>query len=97
MIMWKEIEKELKKVENYIQDCSFETACKMLKGWNNDGTLFDFSWATDKVDIIATVNNHDGKPVIEDGSFIEIYDGDELPSAEMSRAEIQEQIERLYE
>ena len=95
MVNFKAILAELEKIENYISDSDFQTACDMLKGWNNDGELFDFAWATEKVDFIATIHNHDVKPVIESGSFLEIYDGDELPCLTLSRDEIREQVERL--
>lgn len=97
MIDFRKIEQALTKIESYIADCDYNTAKKMLKGYNDDGTLFDFDFRAEDVDIIATIHNHDNKPVIEDGSFIEIYDDSDLPVAEMSRAEIKEQIERLGE
>lgn len=100
MIDFRKIEQALTKIESYIADCDFNTAKEMLKGHNDDGTLFDFDFITTDVDIIATIHNHDNKPVIEDGSFILIFDvsnDSDLPVAEMSRAEIREQIERLGE
>lgn len=89
---------ELKKIETYIADCDFETACKMLKGYNNYGDLFDFNWCTNNLDLIITIHNHKGKPVLESDSFIEIYspeNDDGYPVLSLSRDEIQEQIERL--
>lgn len=91
---------ELDKIEKYIADCDFETACKMLNGYNNDGDLFDFNWADSKnrIDLIITIHNHQGKPVLESDSFIEIYtpdNDDGYPVLSLSRDEIQEQVERL--
>lgn len=88
---------ELENIESYIADCDFETACKMLNGYNNYGDLFDFAWEKDGADFIATIHNHDGKPVIEEDSFIELYENynDDLPVLELSRDEIREQVERL--
>lgn len=97
MINFRRIESTLIRIESYIKDCDYATASDMLRGYNDDGTLFDFVFRAEDVDIIATIHNHDNKPVIEDGSFIEIYDNSDLPVAEMSRTEIREQIERLGE
>lgn len=91
---------ELSKIEKYVADSDFETACKMLNGYNNDGDLFDFNWADSKnrIDLIITIHNHQGKPVLESDSFIEIYapdNDDGYPVLSLSRDEIQEQVERL--
>ena len=96
-INFRAVLRELGNIESYIADCDFETACKMLNGYNNYGDLFDFAWEKDGADFIATIHNHDGKPVIEDDSFIELYENynDDLPVLEMSRDEIREQVERL--
>ena len=97
MIDFVAILEELDKIKKYIADCDFETACKMLKGFNNDGDLFDFNWADSKnrVDLIITIHNHQGKPVLEDGSFIEIYaDDGGCPTLSLSKEEIEEQVER---
>lgn len=94
---FKAVLRELENIESYIADCDFETAWKMLNGYNNHGDLFDFAWKNDGADFIATVHNHNGKPVIEDDSFIELYENynDDLPALELSRDEIREQVERL--
>lgn len=96
-INFKAVLRELENIESYIANCDFETACKMLNGYNNYGDLFDFAWEKDGADFIATIHNHDGKPVIEDDSFIELYENynDDLPVLELSRDEIREQVERL--
>lgn len=96
-INFKAVLHELENIESYIADCDFETACKMLNGYNNYGDLFDFAWEKDGADFIATIHNHDGKPVIEEDSFIELYENynDDLPVLELSRDEIREQVERL--
>ena len=96
-INFKAVLRELDNIEKYIADCDFETACKMLNGYNNYGDLFDFAWEKDGADFIATIHNHDGKPVIEDDSFIELYENynDDLPVLDLSREEIREQVERL--
>lgn len=89
---------ELSKIEKYVADSDFETACKMLNGYNNDGDLFDFNWGCGGLDLIVTIHNHQGKPVIENTSFIEIYTNDNddgYPVLSLCRDEIQEQIERL--
>ena len=96
-INFKAVLRELENIESYIADCDFETACKMLNGYNNYGDLFDFAWEKDGADFVATVHNHNGKPVIEDDDYIELYENynDDLPVLDLSREEIREQVERL--
>lgn len=100
MVNLKAIKREINKIKKYIKDCDFETACKMLNGYNNDGDLFDFNWCDkNQNDFIATIHNHKGKPVFEKTSFIEIYDmqnDDGYPVLSLCIEEIDEQIERLY-
>ena len=96
-INFKAVLRELENIESYIADCDFETACKMLNGYNNYGDLFDFAWEKDGADFVATVHNHNGKPVIEDDDYIELYENynDDLPVLDLSREEIREQVERF--
>ena len=96
-IDFKAVLRELENIEKYIAGCDFETACKMLNGYNNYGDLFDFAWEKDGADFVATIHNHNGKPVIEDDDYIELYENynDDLPVLDLSRDEIREQVERL--
>lgn len=78
-----------------INGLSFDDACFTLNGFNKDETLFDYETILDdNYSMIGTVENENGKPVINDYCLYEVWDKGEQVLA-ITENEIKEQIERL--
>lgn len=85
----------INEIRDMINGLDFDQAGKKLAGYNCDGTLFDYDYPIDETYyIVGTIDNNNGKPVINDYCLYVVWDKHEQVLS-MTESEIKEQIERL--
>lgn len=78
-----------------IKNMTFDEAYSMLDGFNKDENLFDYKcYLSDGYDIIGTIENDNGKPIMSSDCLYEVWD-DHYQILSMTEDEIKEQVDRL--
>ena len=102
MLDLKKVLETIEQIQEEIKGLSLEQACRRLGGYSFDGELFDYDYPIDQnYYLVGTIVNDNGKAVLDEKSFIEIWTAEfennrfQSQVLAMTRSEIEQQVERL--